>query len=321
MKGDASAEEKRLIDDWYAALGNSPLDDGEIPDEDALIAHFDPIIQEHIRAGKQTKAKRITPWYAVAAAISVAILSVYFTINSRVTDNEQQQQLTEAAVIWKQVYNDSRDTKKIALPDGSVVILEPSSHLKFPEQFQESVRRVFLDGQAFFQISQDVRRPFFVHTGEITTRVLGTSFTITSNDDRIVVAVLTGKVSVFAHPDTVDSSPERSIVLTPNQQAVYSRVDEKLLKGIVDAPQPLISRDDFKRIKFKETSASKIFETLEKVYGIDLVFDKHKFSSCLLNTTISDDELYKKLDVICQAIGGSYELKEDKIVITGKGCE
>ena len=54
--------------------------------------------------------------------------------------------------------------------------------------------------------------------------------------------------------------------------------------------------------------------------GVDLVFDQATFASCVLTTSVSDGGIYKRLDIISDAIGVKYAVIEDKIVITGKGC-
>ena len=70
----------------------------------------------------------------------------------------------------------------------------------------------------------------------------------------------------------------------------------------------------------KNYSPEEIFEAIEKVYGLDIVFDEAKFSSCTLTTSISDGGLFNRLDIICGAINATYSVKENQIVIEGTGC-
>jgi type II secretory pathway component GspD/PulD (secretin) len=83
---------------------------------------------------------------------------------------------------------------------------------------------------------------------------------------------------------------------------------------------PLLPPEEIKRLRFVDAPLREVFEAIEKIYGVDLVFDQATFASCVLTTSISDGGIYKRLDIISDAIGLKYAVVEDKIVITGKGC-
>jgi hypothetical protein len=74
-------------------------------------------------------------------------------------------------------------------------------------------------------------------------------------------------------------------------------------------------------MRFEEVPVTEIFKALEKAYGVDIEFDEAIFSSCELTTVISSDDIYSRLNIICDAIGTSYTLKEDRIVIKSSGCK
>ncbi len=65
---------------------------------------------------------------------------------------------------------------ELKLPDGSHVWVHSSSRLRYPSAFAADQREVFLEGEAYFEITKDPARPFIVHTHETTTKVVGTSF-------------------------------------------------------------------------------------------------------------------------------------------------
>src|SRR5690606_27701037 len=85
----------------------------------------------------------------------------------------------------------------ITLGDGSKVLLNSGSSLKYVKGFGTDLREVFLVGEAFFEVSRDSIRPFIVRTGEISTTALGTSFNIEAyKDENLNISLLTGKVAV-----------------------------------------------------------------------------------------------------------------------------
>ena len=99
----------------------------------------------------------------------------------------------------------------------------------------EHKREVHLEGEAFFEVAHDTLRPFFVYTGNITTKVLGTSFTVSARENVVFVEVKTGRVSV-TQTTQKSASPRHTlteeIILTPNQKAVYN--GQQILMAIVE---------------------------------------------------------------------------------------
>ncbi|HVV02934.1 MAG TPA: FecR family protein, partial [Puia sp.] len=88
--------------------------------------------------------------------------------------------------------------KYLLLPDSTQVWLNASSTLEFPEHFRTNKREVTLSGEAYFDVRHSEKTPFIIHTGKVSTTVLGTSFNIKAYPDRqhIIVSVSTGKVKV-----------------------------------------------------------------------------------------------------------------------------
>lgn len=111
--------------------------------------------------------------------------------------------------------------KQVVLPDGSAVWLNASSRLSFPEKFG-STREVLLEGEAFFKVKPDKKKPFIIRTGNFFTTVLGTSFNIKAytGDKQIRVSVATGKVGVSV-ADTVLHKTYPLATLTRDQQITY----------------------------------------------------------------------------------------------------
>jgi transmembrane sensor len=215
--------------------------------------------------------------------------------------------------------------QKITLEDGSTVILYPLSILRYPKGFGQSKREVYLTGKAFFDVVKNSQKPFWVYTDHISTQVLGTSFLInaTKNKD-VVVEVKTGKVSVYTRKDLERAKQNLQkesvgVILTPNQKVAYSTHEERLLKSIVDQPIVLVSLPP-KDFILDETPVSEIFALLEKMYGITVVYDAKVMENCYLTANLSDESLFKKLDLICKITHSTYEKTDAQIIIHSEGC-
>jgi hypothetical protein len=228
---------------------------------------------------------------------------------------------TEAFSPSRYITNTTQETLITILPDSSKVSLEPGSTMKF--LYNSTERTVALNGEAFFEVTHNPEVPFFVHANEVITKVLGTSFRVKAREGerQITVAVKTGKVSVYAIQESVPaSSTPKEIILTPNQQIVFDKTEKEISKQIVKNPQVILPIEQIRLMRFEEAPVSEIFLALEKAYGVDIDFDETIFSLCELTTVIAEDGLYNRLDIICDAIGTTYQLKDDQIVISDTGC-
>jgi transmembrane sensor len=162
-----------------------------------------------------------------------------------------------------------------------------------------------------------------VYTAEVTTRVLGTSFTIKARpgEKDVTVTVKTGKVSVYRHQGKTESTAAlNETILTPNQKIIYDRQKDKVSRMLVEDPQTIVPAEEVKKLHFEDASVSEIFAALERVYGVAIVFDTKALYACTLTTSIAGGTIYNRLDMICKAIGTTYTVEETHIVIHGTGC-
>ncbi|WP_026628817.1 FecR family protein [Dyadobacter alkalitolerans] len=215
----------------------------------------------------------------------------------------------------------------VFLSDNSVATLSPGSTISYPATFAHGERKVVLTGEAFFDVAKNPDRPFLVYTNETVTKVLGTSFRVKALDQESTVMVLvkTGRVSVYPKTDyeTLQRKPDKKvsmIVLDPNQQAVFNRKDNKLLKGMVINRQLLSDLSVQKELIFDDKPVSQVFKALQEMYGIVIDYDQHMLANCSISAQFNDENLKQRLSAICQAIDAGYEMVNGKVVITSKGC-
>ncbi len=112
----------------------------------------------------------------------------------------------------------------ITLPDSSIVWLNSGSKLSYPESFSNKERKVFLDGQAYFEVAREENRPFIVESNDMDIEVLGTRFVIKNyaQDELIETALVEGSIEVYFPETSI-----RPIMLKPTEQVVYSRATKK----------------------------------------------------------------------------------------------
>jgi len=219
-------------------------------------------------------------------------------------------------------HNATRSAMLIMLEDGSSVILQPGSQLNYPAVFQKNERKVSLTGEAFFEISKNPSRPFFVYANEIVTRVVGTSFRIKaySNQPAVEVIVRTGQVKVSTMQSAASQSPQE-IALHPNESIRFVRNDATFEKPVIAAPSITVPIEQL-QFDFEDTPVSKILETISLAYGLKINYPKEVLKDCYLSTSLSDLPLQQKLKIICESTGGKtrYELQGEQITIFSNGC-
>jgi transmembrane sensor len=122
--------------------------------------------------------------------------------------------LVIAGAVWWQAHRyplystDIGERRSITLADGSTVDLNARSQLRV--EFSKTERRVeLLGGQALFQVTKDMQRPFIVHSGDATVRAVGTQFDVYRKTHGTTITVLEGRVAVYssAHPEPPMDQP------------------------------------------------------------------------------------------------------------------
>lgn len=272
-------------------------------------------------AGRKSISVSPRTVWAFAACITIVAIAVVVVVRGPQSAHDQP---SNFEALERTITNDTKIEMEVRFDDGSRAMLKPESQITFSEPFESAQRLVFLEGEAFFDVSRDTLHPFVVHTKEVITKVLGTSFTVSAfaEDDNITVSVMTGKVSVMPKTDTGSAiSPLDETILTPNQKVIYNKSKRIVSRGIVKEPMPILPVETVKRMQFEAAPISEIFAALEEVYGVDIEFDEHTFASCILTTTIAEGNIYNRLDMLCNAIDAHYTVKENRIVVAGPGCD
>jgi transmembrane sensor len=340
-----SVDERRLVEQLYDLIGEeTPL---SWEDSDEASRFFEHGIEEKMWAKieKQTisnnnpntslledkqinqKLKISWIWRVAAAAVVVGVAAfVWLSMGqSKILPNLLNKEMANSNL--KEITNHTIDPMSVTLEDGSKIILKSGSRLRLPEHFATDKREVFLTGEAFFEISKNPDRPFFVHAKDVVTRVLGTSFWVknTEGSKNIAVEVVTGKVTVYKEKTTLKTSSESDgVVLTPNLKVTYFVENEHFVTGIVAKPVLVKAEETTPKIQqfsFNDAPLSEVMSQLETAYGIQIVLANDILNMCPFTGNLEKQPLFTKLDLICATLNATYDVKGTSILISGKGCE
>ena len=329
--------ERRLVEQWFSLLDGEPS---------ARTASENQQLEEKMwraiqqRQGQVERPVRPLPalrrrWLSAAAAVVLLGLGwfTYTTLNSNsetILTGNGPSVSSPAGMVTR--LNNTAEAVELTLSDGSRVTLAPRSSVEYPATFESARREVTLHGEALFEVTRNPQQPFFVNAGEVTTKVLGTSFRIQTgeNNSSVQVSVLTGKVSVFQRglsDEPVKDKIKNGVILTPNQRVLYSQASHSFETSLVEQPM-VVAQEGVAAatstavvtFDFEDATMATVVGKLEKAYGIEIILENEELGNCLFTADITEQPLFTKLDLLCAALNATYEVRGTKILIIGRGC-
>lgn len=170
---------------------------------------------EEPAAPRRTLPVAMRRYAAIAAVMAVLVVSGYFMFSPRVRQWSEQQASAAQPALFVETGNGK--TQEVTLPDGTRLFVNRQTLIHYiPQDFNKRKREIWLEGEAFFEVTHNPHKPFIIHSGEVQTTVRGTSFNIQAYPQigEISVSVRDGKVQV-----NTSSQPEEMLIA--NQRMVY----------------------------------------------------------------------------------------------------
>ena len=232
---------------------------------------FDCVLEQiHLSIGsdiRRTLAMRqfFIGFAKIAAILMIPLLGAFLFL--------LHQQHSKGKMLSQNVISAPRGAvKEVALPDGTKVWLNSGSSVSYSESFNKKIREVNLAGEAYFEVTKNPKKPFVVHASEVAVRVLGTKFDVKSyrEDPSVNVTLMEGSVRL------TDAQPEPAALcmLRPNQQAVFSKKNNRLLVRTVDAR----NANEWTKgnLMFDDEELDQISRCLEREYGVKICFQDNE---------------------------------------------
>lgn len=198
------------------------------------------------------------------------------------------------------------EKKQIILPDGSKVMLNACSQLTYPDEFTRDVRSVQLTGQAFFEVTHDESKPFFVKANDIDVKVLGTEFDVKaySGDEMFSVAVKSGKVEVRLSEATLRLRNEEQVTLNTRSGELNTQKGNKHVatwrKG---------------SFNFNRTPIRDVARELQRAYHCTIKFQEGQEFTNLISGEHDNQSLESILESLHYVSGLSYRYENGVIII------
>ncbi len=206
-------------------------------------------------------------------------------------------------------------TFKIILSDGTAVILNAGSSLKYPVRFfKEQNREVTLMGEAFFDVEKNENSPFIVTTETMDVRVLGTKFNLTSYPEDLheSTVLVEGSVSLYERGGSFDK--DNSTLLSPGFKADWHTSDKKMVINKVNTD--IYTGWIEGKLVMKKMNFSNIIQRLQRHYDVSIVNDYVELNDRIFTATFEKETIEEVLETFSIETPFKYEIKENKIKIT-----
>jgi transmembrane sensor len=246
----------------------------------------------------------------IAASISVILIgfAAYFWYGNGTAETTEPQQIVQYSK-----NNPVGQKSLITLPDGSKIKLNSESTLSYDSNFGMKDRVVELKGEAYFDITSNPSLPFIIRSGDLTTKVLGTSFNVRfyEGEDKIQVLVVKGEVSVSNGLDS-------SFILNPKDLLEYSPGNKDIKKSVcLDFKSVIGWKDGI--LSFNNESFNEVIKKIHRWYGVEIVLEEGFEVEGYYTGEYQNKSLERVMDGISFASEFNYTiLNENKILIHEK---
>lgn len=198
------------------------------------------------------KKKLIPLQWIVGAAATIIILIIGGIYLFNIENNIEQ---------YNTIIVPAGQRVNLILSDNTNLWLNANTEFRYPTEFSKKNRTVYLDGEAYFEVSKDENKPFIVKTSKGDVHVTGTSFNVEaySKFDNFNTSLFEGGVEIY-------KEGKRLVSLKPNEKGVLK--NNKLQISTITDSDPYLWKDGL--IAFKNKGIEEILLSLEKYFSVQI---------------------------------------------------
>lgn len=215
--------------------------------------------------------------------------------------------------IYNEIYIPNGQQFKLKLSDGSIVWLNSGSKLRFPQNFLKSStnRTVYLEGEAFFDVTSNKEQPFIVNSQNINVTVLGTRFNVSSyaNDGAIATTLVEGAVNV-----SEENAPQNTLALAPSYQARFNKTELSFTKTMVNTY--IYTAWMQNKLYIEDLKFSEILKKLERAHNVTFINNYPDLDKEVYQGEFANESLDAILKTIALSTPFEYHINQNVITIT-----
>jgi len=245
-------------------------------------------------------------WIKIAAAIFIPLLitnAIFWLVIEKPTNK----------VLWQEVYVPKGEKLQVMFQDGTKVWLNSDTKLEYPAEFSGNQRQVKLEGEAYFVVKKNPKKPFIVRLNDLNIKVTGTSFNVKAfKDENMITTTLDeGKICLVAQ----QKGKPVEYKIQPGQQASYLKAGLK----VSIFPSTIGQNSSWKenKLTFKDTPLQEVVKVLERWYNVKFEINDPTISHYTYTISFHNEPLQNVLfglekltPVRCQLKNGKVQIKK-----------
>jgi len=331
-----------IPDDTKLPAGDSGMDDElrfrriiehSEPQED-LNAH--PVINPVI-----TRERRRIWWYAAAVACVAVVAGLGFNYFHQPSVKPEQAAVRPESPAAKgnEIISRSGARTKLLLPDGTQVWLNAGSKLNYSGAYNETLREVDLEGEAYFDVVKEAGRPFIVHASSLNIKAVGTAFVVKSYplDETIEATLLRGIIEV-TRKDLPDGP---KVILKPNEKLIFNKQLEtevrrytsdssgrspktigKISVAAISVAIPDSNKVEtswvYNRLVFDGDTFQELAKKMERWYNVKITIKSKELLRYRFKGAFENETIREALDALKLTAEFSYKINNNEIEIFKK---
>lgn len=312
LRHEATSEEKEELSQWietaqmkstFGEVYRERWNAASLELDDATRDEMWQALSQQIKAEHSAGRRRVLKTvYRVAAVILLPIV-VFLAVVAYYEGGKSDADNTPFSFVV-----DSGQKASMTLPDGTKVWLNSATKLSYYPSYNRDDRRVYLNGEAYFEVAKNPDKKFVVSCQGVEIEALGTTFDVKGYDDdaKISTSLLEGAVKV--------SYEGQSVLLAPQEEVSFDKEMQLFAKSsIADCRQVDFWRRNI--LYFRSATLAEIAKTMERLYGISVVFESEELKNISFSGSIRNNSLTNAFYIISLTYPLTYEIDRDVVKI------
>ena len=263
FRGESTRSERRAISEWLSLSEENKAEYRQASDlyeTYVMEAPLDLLEQGDLCSRRQSRRRNSFRKVMIAVANAAAVAAIAFValdvVPEKISDNLAEARTTIVACPGQVL--------DLTLSDGSVVKLNSGARLTYPNRFDRKVRKVELEGEAYFEVAHNAEQPFIVNTYASDIEVLGTRFSVNADEENQIFTTVLVEGSV-----RVSAGETQQLVMKPGEKVVMNHGRLETLESFEDSD--IYWKDGL--VDISDISFADLMKKFEKAFGVRIVID------------------------------------------------
>ncbi|MCE5331956.1 MAG: FecR domain-containing protein [Bacteroidales bacterium] len=299
IEGAATKEQAKVVTAWFSTTVEGQeylsslishdiqlIESGEMKGQQISNKKTDEMLETIFTIIRRKTIRRYTLRVAAVLIPFVLFLGFAFYTNSQVD--------LFGGPAYAEIYVPKGEQVRFVFQDGSEAYLNADTKIRYPKQFGLFNRKIYLEGEAFFKIATNKKRPFIVNVNNSNIEVTGTSFNVKAykHDELMEIVLEEGKITF--------NTPQQSYSLLPGQLALYDKKNGLCtIKTMVNSSEASMWKDNY--FVFRDTPLAEVLKIVNRRFDVDYnIRDTRalKYSYTITTRQTSIEKLVKELEII-----------------------